>query len=284
MPTNPYVRLFDDRAEQQLLQELTDETISMFGFDVVYLPATLRREDVLYNEDVLRQYTQTYTIEAYIVNVDGWQGQNNLMSKFGLQLNQQTAIRISRARFQQIVGQVTGQSRPYEGDMVYFGAPFNRMFEITFVEHQNQPGQFYPLGGLTYYHLQLELHTQNQEQVATTDTDINAAYAESQYAIVLELSAGGTGTYTVGETVTQDTSTAIVSAWDAATTRLTIHTRQGEFQNGVSVVGQTSGASYVVGVTPNRLENPNEAVDDNNYLDIFAASIVDTREVNRSVT
>lgn len=285
MPTNPYLRLFDDTAEQRLLQDLTDETIAMFGFDVVYLPATLRREDALYNEDVLRQYTQQYTIEAYIVPVEGWQGQNNLMSKFGLQLNQQTAIRVSRTRFQQIIGQVTGQSRPLEGDMVYFGAPFNRLFEITFVEHQNQPNQFYPLGGLTYYHLQLELHTQNQEQVKTADTTINAAYAESQYAIELVLSGGGSGVYAVGETVSQrEGTTAVVQEWNPQTTTLRVHTRTGEFLNGSSVVGLTSGASYLLGEAPNLLVNPNEPVDDNNYLDAFALGIVDTREVNKAVS
>lgn len=285
MPTNPYLRLFDDTAEQRLLQDLTDETIAMFGFDVVYLPATLRREDALYNEDVLRQYTQQYTIEAYIVNVEGWQGQNNLMSKFGLQLNQQTAIRISRTRFQQIIGQITGQSRPLEGDLVYFGAPFNRLFEITFVEHQNQPNQFYPLGGLTYYHVQLELHTQNQEQVKTADPEVNAAYAESQYAIALVVSGGGSGTYVIGETVTQrEGTTAVVQQWNPDTTTLTIHTRTGDFLNGYPVIGLTSGASYVLGESPNTLENSNERVDDNHYLDAFALGVVDTRETNKAVT
>lgn len=284
MPTNPYVRLFDDLAEQQLLQDLTDESISMFGFDVVYLPATLRKEDFLYNEDTLREYTQAYTIESYIVNVEGWQGQNNLMSKFGLQLNQQTSIRLSRKRFAQVIGQVTGQSRPLEGDMVYFGAPFNRLFEIVFVEHQNQPGQFYPLGTLTYYQLNLELHTQSQERVATNDSEINAAYGESLYALDLTLSAGGSGAYEVGETVKQNEgATGVVQAWNPTTTVLTLQSHTGVFQNGLPVVGVTSGATYVVGEVPNPIENPNEAVDDNNYLDIFSAGVIDTREVNRAV-
>lgn len=287
MATNPYVRLFDDYAEQNLIQELSDETLQLFGFDVVYLPATLRREDRLYNEDVLRQYTRTFPIEAYLVNVEGWQGQNNLMSKFGLQLNQQFSIRVSRRRFDEIVAQFTGQSRPLEGDMVYFGAPYNRMFEIVFVEHQNQPGQFYPLGTRTYYHLNLELHTQNQESVKTSDTDINALYDQSLIATELELSAGGSGTYVVGEVVYQGVSatdapaTAVVASWTAASTTLKIHTRKGEFQNGSPVVGVTSGASYVVGATPNDKNNANEQIDDNDFLDIYAQNIIDTREVNR---
>lgn len=285
MPTNPYLRLFDDRAEQRLLQDLTDESIAMYGFDVIYLPATLRREDVLYNEDVLRQYTQQYTIEAYMVNVDAWQGQGNLMSKFGLQLNQQTAIRLSRTRFHQIIGQVTGQSRPLEGDMVYFGAPFRKMFEITLVDHQNQPGQYYPLGALTYYHLQLELHTQNQERVATSNPEVDASYAESSYAVTLTVSAGGSGTYAVGETVQQVTgATGVVQSWTPETTLLVVHTRTGTFVNGVAVVGVTSGASYVLGVAPDLMNNTNEAVDDNRYLEAFSASLIDTREVNRSET
>lgn len=288
MATNPYVQWWSDTAEQQLIRELSDETIQMFGFDVVYLPATLRREDPLYNEDILRQFTRTFPIEAYLENVEGWQGQGNIMSKFGLQLNNQFNIRISRQRFAEIVGQFTGQTRPMEGDMVWMGAPFNGMFEIKYVEHQKTPGQFFPLGTLTYYQLQLELMTYNQETFKTGDEIIDAVQHEVGYAITLMLSANGSGTYTIGETVYQGSTlgsseiSGVVAAWSESSRILKITTMKGEFANGVSVIGATSGASYILGESPVTINNANEQVDDNTYLLDYSLEIIDQREVNRA--
>lgn len=288
MATNPYLQWWTDTAEQQLIRDLSDETIQMFGFDIVYLPATLRREDPLYNEDVLRQFTRTFPIEAYLENAEGWQGQGNLMSKFGLQLNNQFNIRISRQRFAEIVAQFTGQTRPLEGDMVWMGAPFNAMFEIKYVEHQKTPGQFYPLGTLTYYQLQLELHTYNQEKFATNDSTIDAVQYDNAYAVNLELSTDGSGTYQLGETAYQGdsvagaTATGIVSEWNASTRVLKVTYTKGTFANGIIIQGATSNAAYVIAEEPVKMNNPNEAVDDNTYLDASAMGIIDLREVNRS--
>lgn len=103
MATNPYVRWWSDTNEQNLLQDLVSEAIKFNGFDITYMPRSLRREDSLYNEDILSNFTSTYTIEAYIKNVMGWDGQGDFLSKFGLRVDDKLTILISRERFEQLI-------------------------------------------------------------------------------------------------------------------------------------------------------------------------------------
>lgn len=103
MATNQYVRWWDDTNEQNLLQSLMTEAIKFHGLDVVYMPRSMRREDTLYNEDVLSKFTSVYNIETYVKNVMGWDGQGDFLSKFGLRVDDKVTILISRERFEQLV-------------------------------------------------------------------------------------------------------------------------------------------------------------------------------------
>lgn len=103
MPTNSYVRWWGDTHEQTLLQNLMTEAIKFHGFDVIYMPRSMRREDTLYNEDILSKFTQTYPIEVYLKNVQGWDGQGNFLSKFGLRVDDKMSIMISRERFDELI-------------------------------------------------------------------------------------------------------------------------------------------------------------------------------------
>lgn len=103
MPTNSYVHWWNDTNEQNLLQDLMTEAIQFHGFDVVYLPRSMRREDTFYNEDVLSLFTQTYPIEVYLKNVLGWEGQGDFLSKFGLQVDDKITVMISRERFNELI-------------------------------------------------------------------------------------------------------------------------------------------------------------------------------------
>lgn len=288
MPTNPYIDFWNDGAEQELLQSLMTETIQMFGTEVRYLPVTLRNEDLLYNEDTLRKFSSAVSIEMYLDNVQGWDAQGDFMSKFGLQMKDQITMRVSRERFVELVSPISGKDRPMEGDLIYLPAPVDALMEIVHVIHERAPGQFYPLGKLTYYQVKLESYTSNQEEITTGDSDIDVVDYEENNAVQLTLDTGS-GTYTVGETVYQgasvgeSTATAMVSSWSTAGGENlldVVHTK-GTFANGVSVKGATSGANYTVGETPVPNDNPNDATEDNTYLDDESASVVDVREVNR---
>ena len=103
MPTNSYVRWWNDTNEQTLLQNLMTEAIKFHGLDVIYMPRSMRREDTLYNEDILSKFTQTYPIEVYLKNVQGWDGQGDFLSKFGLRVDDKMTLMISRERFEEII-------------------------------------------------------------------------------------------------------------------------------------------------------------------------------------
>jgi len=103
MATNSYVRWWADTNEQTLLQNLMTEAIKFHGFDIVYMPRSMRREDTLYNEDILSKFTTTYSIEAYLKNVTGWDGQGDFLSKFGLRVEDKMTLMISRERFDELV-------------------------------------------------------------------------------------------------------------------------------------------------------------------------------------
>jgi hypothetical protein len=364
MPTNSYVHWWNDANEQNLLQELMTEAIQFHGFDVVYLPRSMRREDTFYNEDVLSLFTQTYPIEVYLKNVLGWEGQGDFLSKFGLQVDDKITVMISRDRFNELIprarftrGQISAdaggttitgtnskfktdlrvgddltttssgqtrtvtaiknntsltvstafdisvemeyfsvpladdikpeESRPMEGDLVYMPAPFNAMMEVKFVVHERAAGQFYPLGKKTFYEVQLELYTYSHETIATGDSDIDVFQNEVTYTIDLSLGATGSGSYVVGETVYQgssvetSTATGVVTEWDADNHLLRLSTLTGTFANSIAVIGQTSGASYVLSETPDALDTPNDPNDDNAYIATQDDDIIDTRETNR---
>lgn len=288
MPTNPYIDFWNDTAEQELLQSLMTETIQMFGTEVRYLPVTLRNEDLLYEEDTLRKFTQAVSIEMYLENVQGWDAQGDFMSKFGLQMKDQLTMRVSRERFVELVSPISGKLRPMEGDLIYLPAPIDALMEIVHVVHERAPGQFYPLGKLTYYQVKLESYTSNQEEITTGDSDIDVVDSLENNAVQLRM-GDGSGTYTVGETVYQGvsvaagTASARVSTWviNNGTRHLNVIHIKGTFANGVMVKGATSGAAYVIVQEPMEDENPNDGTEDNRFLDFQSSLVVDGREVNR---
>lgn len=280
MPTNPYVRLWDDTNEQNLINDLMTEAIGMYGVDVIYLPRTMRREDTLYMEDVLSQFTQTYPIEVYVQSTGGWEGAGNFLNKFGLQIEHTVSVMLSRRRFSELIP----LSRPTEGDWVYFPAPINKLFEIKFVENEKAAGQFYPLGTRTYYQLSLELYTYSHEEIRTTIPEINTFEMNEAYAQLLVLTGGGSGTYTDQETVYQGldlasaTATGVVAGWNEDTKELKITDITGTFLDGSVVVGTTSGASYTLGATPDPKLSPNDPTHDNKYYETAYPAFIDTSE------
>jgi len=288
MPTNPYIDFWNDTGEQELLQSLMTETIQMFGTEVRYLPVTLRNEDLLYEEDTLRKFSSAVSIEMYLDNVQGWDAQGDFMSKFGLQMKDQVTMRVSRERFIELVSPISNKTRPMEGDLVYLPAPVDALMEIVHVIHERAPGQFYPLGKLTYYQIKLESYTSNQEKIETGDAEIDVVDYLENDAVQLHMGSGS-GTYTVGETVFQGPSLAVatasgmVSSWtiDNGTRHLNVVHIKGTFANGIAVTGVTSGSVYTIVQEPVEEENPNDPTEDNRFLELQGSLVVDGREVNR---
>lgn len=128
-----------------------------------YVPRTLNNKDKIYGEDDVSTYDSATLVEFYIKNVEGFGGDGNFMSKFGLEIRDQVTFVIAKRVFEEEVDQNSALIRPREGDLIFF--PLNKkLFQIKYVD--NKP-IYYPLGALQTYELTCELFEYSGEQFNT---------------------------------------------------------------------------------------------------------------------
>ena len=178
------------RNEQFLQQNLVEEYIKMFGMDVLYIPRQLIAKDNVFNEEVVSQFDDSYIIEAYLENFDGFQGGGDLLTKFGIRQTDEITMVISQQRFSDLISQfllldedIEVGERPQEGDLIYFPLSSN-YFEIKFVEHEEP---FYQLGKNYTYKLKAELFEYSDEGgefFAGDDEMIDTGYTVQYYYLV----------------------------------------------------------------------------------------------------
>jgi Virus neck protein len=163
MATNFYFNNFQSSKEQQLLESLIVESIKIYGEDIYYMPRNLGNFDKLYTADDLSYYNQAILIEMYIKSVDGFTGDGNFMSKFGLEIRDQVTFSVAQKVFSEEVGRQNSLVRPREGDLIYF--PLNdKCFQIKFV---NKFEMFYQLGALQTWEMVCELFEYSDEDIDT---------------------------------------------------------------------------------------------------------------------
>ena len=102
MAVNKYFNHFNYAREQDLVEDLTIESIKIYGHDVKYVPRTITARDNLYGEDPLSAYNDAADVEMYIKNVEGFEGEGDLLSRFGLQIRDEITFTLARKRFDQI--------------------------------------------------------------------------------------------------------------------------------------------------------------------------------------
>jgi|TARA_E500000318_G_scaffold99339_1_gene101290 hypothetical protein len=154
----------DNSGEQNLVEDLSVESIKINGRDMIYIPRQLLDEDKLFGEDNSAKFSKGYEFEMYIQSVNGFEGDGDILSKFGISINDRMELVVARKRFEQEVTTYEPSIvRPREGDIIYF--PLSRtLFEINFVEHENP---FYQLGKLYTYLLICETFTYGHEDLDT---------------------------------------------------------------------------------------------------------------------
>src|SRR6056300_413962 len=138
MPTSVY---FDTGTipEQRLYEDLIIEQLRAFGQEVFYLPRTLVNEDTILGEDPLSEFNDAYLIEMYVENIEGYDGEKELMTKFGLDIQNEVTFVVARRRWEQLISidqNLIVSTRPNEGDLVYFPRT-KHLFEISFVDHDD---------------------------------------------------------------------------------------------------------------------------------------------------
>lgn len=160
--------------EQTLIEDLIIESIRIHGLDMWYIPRVLGAKDDLLNEDDLPIFNHAYQLEMYVKNVEGFGGDGEFLSKFGLQIRDSVTFSVAMRRFAEDVGTYDEQVRPNEGDLIYF--PLNRkIYEVMFVD--NKP-IFYQLGALQMYDLRCELFEFSNERFNTGVEEIDSITAK----------------------------------------------------------------------------------------------------------
>lgn len=213
MALNPYFSQ-KVRSEQNLYEDIVIESLKIYGQDVYYLPRDTVAEDRILGEDVPSRFNSSYKIEMYIENTEGFDGEGDLFTKFGVQIRDQATFVVARKRWTQTVAKYDNEInsvRPKEGDLIYLSLS-NSLFEITHVEHE-QP--FYQLSNLPTYKLRCELFEYNDENFDTgveAIDDIERDYAY-QYRLTLDSADRG---FTVGEIVTQTLADGVVMRGEVA--------------------------------------------------------------------
>ena len=185
-------------AEKRLHENLIIEGLKIYGHDVYYLPRTLVNQDLILGEDVLSKFTSSYLIEMYMETTEGFQGEQELVSKFGLEIREDTTFTVAKRRWADSVDDpatLIKGGRPNEGDLIYFPL-MNSFFEIQFVEDQEP---FFQLGNLPVYKLRCTRFEYSSEKIDTNVSDINKlednlSVDQLNYQFSLETATdGGTG-------------------------------------------------------------------------------------------
>ena len=172
MPTNVY---FDTgtKPEQNLYEDLIIEQLRIYGQDCYYIPRNMVSEDKVFGEDSLSKFEDAYMLEMYVDNIDGYEGEKDLMSKFGLDIQDDATFTVARRRWEQFVtvdNNIVVSSRPNEGDLVYWPKG-SKLFEITFVDHDDP---FYQVHNLPTYKLKCKTFEYGSEDLDTGIAEIDA--------------------------------------------------------------------------------------------------------------
>ena len=276
MATNIYFQ--NSITDQNLLNDINREVIQQAGIDVMYIPRTLVKEDLVLNEDVISQFNTAYEIEMYVKTSDNFGGPDDAISRFGLDIRDELILVVHAESFKF----ATNITTPLEGDLIYF--PLSKgLFEIKFVEDE-QP--FYQVGKNYVFELTCELFQYGEEKI-DTGTDADKVERENAYAVDLVLSAvGGTGTYIVDEEVYQGvslataTSKAIVVSWVVSTRTLRINNISGIFAVPKKITGVTSGAEWDQAIAADDQLLPTTPYADNKIFETDGDSILDFSEMD----
>jgi len=169
-------------SEQILMEDLITECLKIYGFDTFYIPRQAVNEDDILGEDALNNYTSAYPLEMYMQNVTGFEGDGDLLTKFGVEIRDTATFIVSRRRWDEVIarsGDAVLTTRPAEGDIVYF--PLTKAyFEIKMVQSMDP---FFQVGKLYVYKLQCELMQFSSEIFDTGISEIDSQASDKSIDI-----------------------------------------------------------------------------------------------------
>jgi hypothetical protein len=281
MPTNVFFN-HAVNTEQMLYEDIVVESLRMFGHETYYLPREIVEEDTILGEDVQSKFGDAYSVEMYLENTDGFEGDGDLMSKFGVQVRDQATFVISLRtweRFISLDSNLTTSLRPNEGDLIYFPMS-GSMFEIKFVEHENP---FYQVGKLFVFKLQCELFEYSGEDF---DTGTVVDLVENEQAYTIEMQVSNTsGDFVIQEVLNYSgAATGEVIGWTPGPTgnirKLTIKDVTRTLAVGDTLVGASSGKTVVIESITDVLTFANDGDAQNKDFEDKADGYLDFSETN----
>ena len=216
MALNPFF-LQGTSGEQNLLQDLINEHLTIFGLEVHYLPRAVFRTDNILQEVESSVFDDNFVLEAYLDNYEGYAPDSDIMTKFGLRLKNEIKLIVSKERFEDFIGAYLGGqnwaidnnfitdrekylvNRPAEGDLIWFPLG-ERLFEIKRVEAEKP---FYQLNKTYVYELHCELYEYENEVIDTTSDLVDSSVVDEGYITTMTLASIGvdaSATVSVGGT------------------------------------------------------------------------------------
>jgi len=281
MPVSHYFNNYSSPVtnEQRLMEDVIEESINIMGHNCYFMPREhFNEDDFVFGENVNNDFKRAYMMAFYLANVQGFEGDGNFFSKFGLEIRQTSNFIVSRKEFERYVPSVIA-ARPREGDLIYVPV-LRKLFEVKFIEHELM---FHSIGKKTpfIYELRTEVFRFSHETLDTGVDEIDNIADQTEYTIQLNLGSG-TGGYFAGEIVYQganveySTAQAKVKEWNKSANTLNIINISGNFTTGRNLIGTMSDASYqVVGTDPfsdfsdyDLYNNKQFMSEANNYIDL----------------
>ena len=189
MALNPFF-LQGSQSEQRLAQDLINEHLKIYGVEITYIPRKFVRKQTIIKEVQSSAFDDNFLLEAYLNTYEGYGGQGDIMTKFGVSLRDEVTLTISKERFEDFISPFLSAdedydlaTRPREGDVIYFPLG-GRLFEVKFVEHEDP---FYQLGKNYVYQLKCELFEYEDEVFDTDIEEIDSQLEDIGYISTLQL-------------------------------------------------------------------------------------------------
>jgi len=219
-PLNSYF-LQGSPSEQRLIQDLINEQLKMYGQDVLYMPRRIIGENTVIKEVTASKFDDSFRIEAYLMNFEGFSGNGDLLTKFGVRSNDEINLVISKERYDDFISPLLKlwpenerkvAYRPQEGDLIWF--PLDEsLFEIKYVEGKKP---FYQLNNLYVYELRCERFEYEDEIIDVPEVDsagieINESIKDlgNVYTIQMVGSGATTAVASVGFATTDPSSKSV---------------------------------------------------------------------------
>lgn len=252
---NPFF-LQGSLGEQNLIQDLINEQIQIYGVEVHYLPRKYLTEKSVIREVIESSFEDAYPLEAYLENFDGYEDNTTILSKFGIQSLNEVVLTISRERFETYITpllkketNVKLRHRPKEGDLIYFPLG-DRIFEIKYVEHEKP---FYQLKKNYVYTLKCELFQYEDEVIDTGITEIDDNLLSGEASLGSGENDSLTGvTYGHIQTLTLSgigsTATATATVVNGGIRFFTVSNRGGGYSSAPRVAISSAPSGGVTGV------------------------------------